>query len=722
MGRVPTYTIHDYMTIEALEDGLTAKLSRNACEYCIDGSMEWIALPANTATPAINTGQIISFRAEGITPQSSYGIGTFTISKKCNLLGNCTAMLYGDDARFYNTMKSYGFKKLFEGCTSIVNVSSGFLPYINLASNCYNAMFSGCTSLVTTPSLPAKKVGYYSYANMFLNCTGLIIGPELPMTSCDERGCGSMFSGCTSLERISSKKLNGSGVGAFSKMFYGCTSLIEAPDLNLPSSSSYICEYTFYNCTSLVTPPKISQLNGSYSGQYMFRGCTSLKSAPVLKHGTYLPSNYCYYGMFWGCTSLTEAPELPASGVGTYAYAYMFRECTSLVEAPELPATNLNTGCYQYMFGYCTNLVKAPELPATTLAESCYNSMFCVCTSLVEAPELPATTLAPKCYRYMFEECSALISAPSLPAPTLVQECYQYMFQNSPHLSYIEMLAKDTSATDCLTDWVNGVSTTGTFVKHWNADWDVSGVSGVPEGWELKFDFYPVECTSLTITAPDVSARATSTTITYTATISGYDNNDNPAERTITKTTKSDTFPQNTSYTNVVTHEISVTYMGVTATTTITQGVWKDQSYAISLNDNWRLSTEISNPDSSLYNGVYESFSNRSVHNTAATMYIDIVGYETFKMYIRSNAESGYDYVMVSQLDKSIGNGTSYSDTTLVKANTRNIQNRGTTIDSYTLVEFTGIDGDEHRITVVYRKDGSANNGTDSGYVLIPID
>ena len=32
--------INDYLTIEALEDGLTASLSTNACEYCIDGSME----------------------------------------------------------------------------------------------------------------------------------------------------------------------------------------------------------------------------------------------------------------------------------------------------------------------------------------------------------------------------------------------------------------------------------------------------------------------------------------------------------------------------------------------------------------------------------------------------------------------------------------------------------------------------------------------------------
>lgn len=101
-------------------------------------------------------------------------------------------------------------------------------------------------------------------------------------------------------------------------------------------------------------------------------------------------------------------------------------------------------------------------------------------------------------------------------------------------------------------------------------------------------------------------------------------------------------------------------------------------------------------------------------------MYVDIVGYTIFQMYIRSYAESNYDYVMVSQLDQTINNSSSYTDTTLVKAHTRGTQKSGTTISDYTLVEFTGLDGGEHRITVVYRKDSSGNSGTDKGYILIP--
>ena len=148
-------------------------------------------------------------------------------------------------------------------------------------------------------------------------------------------------------------------------------------------------------------------------------------------------------------------------------------------------------------------------------------------------------------------------------------------------------------------------------------------------------------------------------------------------------------------------------------------GSESEGSYTITLNNQWRKSSIVSNPDSTKYDGVYESYSNYNVNNGVAIMYIDITGHTNFKLYIRSYAESNFDYVMVSQLDKTITGSSSYSDTTLVKAHTRGNQQSGTTISSYTLVEFDNIDGGSHRITVLYRKDGSAHNNNDRGYLLI---
>jgi hypothetical protein len=99
-------------------------------------------------------------------------------------------------------------------------------------------------------------------------------------------------------------------------------------------------------------------------------------------------------------------------------------------------------------------------------------------------------------------------------------------------------------------------------------------------------------------------------------------------------------------------------------------------------------------------------------------MTIEIEGYSEFTLYIRSYAESTYDYVMVSQLDKVIDASTIY-DSSIVKAHTRGVQKSGTDISNYTLVKFDNIDQEYHTITVIYRKDSSGNVGDDRGYVLI---
>ena len=371
----------NYLTIEALEDDLTASLSVNSCEYCVDGDGNWKTLPANTRTESINSGQTLSFRGN-ITPAEYSGIGTFTISNKCNLKGNCMSMLFGDDA--YNNYslenKDYAFYNLFHDCKYIVNVNSNFLPATTLAEHCYESMFDGCSSLVNAPELPATTIGKHCYQYMFDNCSSLITSPVLP-------------------------------------------------------------------ATTMVS--------------------------------------YCYFRMFDGCSSLINAPVLPATTLAYRCYEGMFGDCNSLINAPELPATTLAEYCYEAMFDGCSSLVNAPELPATTLAEYCYAVMFRRCSSLVNAPVLPATTLESGCYYGMFSECSSLTTAPELPATTLEYECYRYMFKNCTKLNYIKMLATDISPYNCLDEWVNNVSTTGTFVKNPDMTTLPTGVDGIPEVWTV---------------------------------------------------------------------------------------------------------------------------------------------------------------------------------------------------------------------------------------------
>ena len=154
---------------------------------------------------------------------------------------------------------------------------------------------------------------------------------------------------------------------------------------------------------------------------------------------------------------------------------------------------NLDISDYSNVFNgtFTRNNIVSVEnnfLPATTLALNCYYNMFCDCTSLTTAPELPATTLADYCYYNMFCDCTSLTTAPELPATTLADYCYYNMFCDCTKLNYIKMLATDISASNCLSNWVYNVSSTGTFVKHPEATWDVRDDSGIPTGWTVVND------------------------------------------------------------------------------------------------------------------------------------------------------------------------------------------------------------------------------------------
>ena len=276
------------------------------------------------------------------------------------------------------------------------------------------------------------------------------------------------------------------GIWVCEIMFKDNINLTDASELILPwtTLANYCYSRMFENCTSLVNAPELpatTLASGCYS--YMFSGCSSLTTAPELPATTLVLN--CYNNMFLGCTSLVNAPALPATTLDGGCYEWMFDGCTSLVNAPELPATTLVGRCYVAMFKNCTSLVNAPVLPSTTLAEDCYNGMFENCTSLVNAPALPATTLAGWCYEGMFLRCTSLVNAPALPATVLVTSCYNSMFYGCVKLNYIKMLATDISANRCLDNWVVNVPSTGTFVKHPDADLP-SGVSGIPSGWTVE--------------------------------------------------------------------------------------------------------------------------------------------------------------------------------------------------------------------------------------------
>ena len=251
-GFTEPINIDNYLTIEAHEDGLTASLSVNACEYCVDGDGNWKTLSAETATESINSGHTLSFRGN-LTPNNTNGIGTFTINKKCNLKGNCMSMLFGDNAadNYSLSGKDRAFYKLFYNCKNIVNVSSNFLPALTLANYCYSNMFQGCTKLTTAPELPATTLARDCYNRMFSDCTSLTTAPELPATTLAANCYSAMFYSCTLLTTAPALPATTLVFFCYSSMFSDCTSLTTAPELPATTLAMDCYSGMFYNCTSL---------------------------------------------------------------------------------------------------------------------------------------------------------------------------------------------------------------------------------------------------------------------------------------------------------------------------------------------------------------------------------------------------------------------------------------------------------------------------------------
>jgi hypothetical protein len=152
--------------------------------------------------------------------------------------------------------------------------------------------------------------------------------------------------------------------------------------------------------------------------------------------------------------------------------------------------------------------------------------------------------------------------------------------------------------------------------------------------------------------------------------------------------------------------------------TIITGNYDENREYTFDIGNDWGIMSDDMNPNADLYDGYY-SYGNKGMDESSANAYLILNGYDSFRFYIRSWAENGWDYVMVSKPNVTIDWETPYNSTN-VYAHTKNDGNTDdTSIDGYKLVEFTNLPANAN-IMVIYRKDGSQSYNDDCGYVLIP--
>lgn len=148
-----------------------------------------------------------------------------------------------------------------------------------------------------------------------------------------------------------------------------------------------------------------------------------------------------------------------------------------------------------------------------------------------------------------------------------------------------------------------------------------------------------------------------------------------------------------------------------------------NQYFQVNLNSQWQTSTSHGNISDTANYDFYQSFSNYHVNNGKAIMFITINGYTSFTFKVKNYSESGWDFVVVNNLDdttipkwRPIGVGSGIASGGYVYYSNKDKSSSTTWHD----VTFDNLDGGEHYITITYGKDGSGNSNDDRGYVAIP--
>lgn len=211
--------------------------------------------------------------------------------------------------------------------------------------------------------------------------------------------------------------------------------------------------------------------------------------------GTEMHNKSAFAGLFMNNTSLEQASFIFPNNTIDFCYRSMFKGCTNLKKINfDLPAIDAGNCCYQEMFSGCTALQNSPILHIETFSGrngSCMQ-MFYNCRNLVDVPFSLHITSDSSTYWYrfyqMFYGCTSLVKAPTIitDVTSFDSQAFNGMYGGCTNLNYIKFITPSgTISTNYFGSWVNGVASSGTFVKHPNATW-TTGTSGIPSGWTVQ--------------------------------------------------------------------------------------------------------------------------------------------------------------------------------------------------------------------------------------------
>jgi hypothetical protein len=451
------------------------------------------------------------------------------------MFSGCTNLVSGPSSigDSSTTMATSACTSMFAECSGLTTAPE--LPSTTLAASCYAFMFDRCASLTTVPELPATTLADGCYSHMFAGCSNLATAPELPATMLASRCYQYMFAQCTTLNSVTCLATGVMldtdtegwlyGVAQTGTFHKYTTTIFSIGDNGIPTGwtvdniePDYEKEYLtleiltggsiVWNSSSSYTTTisysiddlpwqTVTSVRGGRPIVTLSPGQTIKFKGVNSSYGMTNPNTYC---TFSGSTasfnvrgnimSMIYGDDFTGTTLtSNLAFPSLFRT-TKVVSARNLvlPSSAVPGDSYRLMFYNCTGLTEAPSvLPGTELGITCYYGMFSGCTSLTLAPSSigsSSTHMPASACTNMFFNCRSLTTAPELPVRTLRTYSYSGMFTGCAKLNSITCLATNISASNCLSNWVNGVAASGTFTKAAGVSWP-RGTSGIPSKWTV---------------------------------------------------------------------------------------------------------------------------------------------------------------------------------------------------------------------------------------------
>lgn len=540
-GSEPTPTPYDeqYLTFDIVSGGTINWVAKGSqprtISYSLDGGDSWSSITSSTAVTSfnVNAGDKVLWKgtntnyATNISNYSSFSGSTATF----NIYGNIMSTLYGDNFIGQTALTDSNAFAYFLRTINVVSAENLIMP-TGLSNSCFWYLFKDCTSLTTAPELPATTLASSCYAYMFGGCTSLTSAPVLSATTLVTGCYTDMFSGCTSLNYIKCLAtdisasqctynwVNGvAATGTFTKAASmriwtngdsGIpTGWVVENEGDLPYNAQYLTteslednntiSFTMGTGMTTAITTAVTSVSVSTDDGVTWTSMQNIGASASLSVTLDTGEKALWKGEALGYSTTTAATKSTSfSSTGNYK---VYGNITSLLydddflneSNPTLPDFNCFTNLFYGSTGLtdASNLIMHFELPATSKRQLGY--LFQGCTSLVNAPELKNIDFGGSqfTFRNMFQNCTSLTVAPELTATTLVNGCYASMFQGCTSLNYIKCLATDISAGNCTYRWVSGVdgvASTGTFVKAASMnDW-TSGINGIPNNWTIEND------------------------------------------------------------------------------------------------------------------------------------------------------------------------------------------------------------------------------------------